>query len=363
MRTSRRGFVVSTLVGTALGGVARSSFAATSYQRSMGPEETAILLAQFESAGDLTSLLTYLHKDAAAIIPDAAIVGWYRNEWFPSGPGPITPYDVTTYNWTWEVNGVTYPNTAEVAFTQSFDNGSVANDVVRLVQYDGVWHWFFGRNREFVNEQIANYAPGSPFVTAESARAAASSHSSGNAGKASSSGSTQASGGKAPYGVAALAGLSADDYLALAPQEAGGIARTDLAPERSYQSNDGRATYRTITYYNTPIKKSELYPVGVVGTITLSHAGDELAYLEEMKKPVMWEGGVVKAPDILQAGSENGVRYQMLYENGSAAVGNVVNLYFTKPGNNLIYVVGSTDSNGPSALAEAMVAKAGRSGA
>lgn len=173
MRTSRRAFVWSALAGMALVGGARPTHA-TSVQRAMGPEDTAVLLAQFETAGDLASLLTYLHRDAAAIIPEGAIAGWYRNVWFPSGPGPISVSGTTFYDWTWEVNGVTYPGTAEVAFVQSFADGSVVNDVVRLVEYDGVWHWFFGRNRDFVNEQIAAYTPGAALLTAESARAGAS---------------------------------------------------------------------------------------------------------------------------------------------------------------------------------------------
>lgn len=366
MRTSRRAFVLST-VGAALVGSAATTRAANA-QQAMGPEDTAVLLAQYEMTGDLTSLLTYLHRDAAAIIPQAAITGWYRNEWIPNGPGPIAPYNTTYYTWTWEVNGVAYPNTAEVAFTQSFADGSVVDDVVRLVEYDGIWHWFFGRNRDFVNQQIANYSPGSPMVTASSAAAAASRSQQSSSDSVpttarSTSGSAQADGSKAPFGVAVLAGLSADEFLSLAPWEAGGISRTDLAPEREATSQDGRTTTRFLTYYNTPVKRSELYPVGVVGVYMLAQGYDEMTFLDDMMQPVMWEGGVMKAPEVVQTGNDNGVEYRMLYENGSAAVGNVVNLYFTKPGDGLVYVIGSTDQNGPSALAEAMVSKARRIGA
>src|SRR5699024_5746374 len=60
----------------------------------------------------------------------------------------------------------TYPYTAEVSFTQPFADGSVATDVVRLVQdHNGEWRWFFGRSREFVDQQIARYVPVMPVQT------------------------------------------------------------------------------------------------------------------------------------------------------------------------------------------------------
>jgi predicted metalloprotease len=71
------------------------------------------------------------------------------------------------------VTGQTYPNTAIVSFKQPFADGSVVEDVVRLVQDDkGEWRWFFGRSREFVDAQIATYAlatpqPASPRSTVE----------------------------------------------------------------------------------------------------------------------------------------------------------------------------------------------------
>lgn len=344
MRTSRREFVSSTVIGAMLAGgmhVAR----AASVRQAAGPEETAVLLASFESAGDLTSLLAYLHKDAAAIIPPAAIVGWYRDVWFPTGPGPITVTGTTIHDWTWAVNGVSYRGTAEVAFVQTFADGSTVSDVVRLVKYDGVWHWFFGRDRDFVNAQIAAYAPDSPLLTAASARAASASQ----------------SGDTAPYGVTALAGLSEDAFLALAPDVAGRIARSPRVPERSSVSGDGRAANRMITYYNDP--DGELYPVGVVGTVTLADGNDELAYLEALLAPVRGEGGGMIAPEVLQSGVDSGVHYQMQTEFASAAVGNATNLYFTTPGNGIVYVIGAVEMSNLAALAEAMVSGVSRRGA
>jgi len=61
-------------------------------------------------------------------------------------------------SWTWPVNGVTYPETAEVSYSQTFSTSAdVVNDVVRLVQSGGEWRWFFGRSQQFVDEQISLY--------------------------------------------------------------------------------------------------------------------------------------------------------------------------------------------------------------
>ena len=67
-----------------------------------------------------------------------------------------TVIDVEFGPWTWEVTGETYPYTATVSFEQPFADGSVVDDVVRLVQdQNGEWRWFFGRTRTFVEAQIA----------------------------------------------------------------------------------------------------------------------------------------------------------------------------------------------------------------
>ena len=110
------------------------------------------------------------------MIPPSAVIGWYQKDFLPRGPGVITVTGIQMRSWTWEVTGITYPNTAEVAFTQPFADGSVVNDVVRLVESDGEWRWFFGRTREFVDEQIARFSGSAPesAITSQSGSAATS---------------------------------------------------------------------------------------------------------------------------------------------------------------------------------------------
>jgi len=120
--------------------------------------ETAVALSRLEAAWDFNTLYDRIHPDAHAVVPRAAVIGWFGNVFAPLGPGISTVTGVRFVSWTWAVTGQTYPYTAEVSYRQPFADGSVAEDVVRLVQdQDGEWRWFFGRDRAFVEEQIGRY--------------------------------------------------------------------------------------------------------------------------------------------------------------------------------------------------------------
>ena len=124
---------------------------------------TAIHLSELEANRDTAALYDLLHPDAAAIIPEEVIAGWYQNDFFPPTPQPIGEItSVTFVTWVWEATGTTYNNTAEVSFIQPFGSGAdttYVSEKVRLVQSrNGQWRWFFGRSEEFVNEQSSTYA-------------------------------------------------------------------------------------------------------------------------------------------------------------------------------------------------------------
>ncbi len=114
----------------------------------------AIDLSRSEAAGDFNTLYDQLHPDAKQIVPWAAVVGWYVEEFAPLGPGVITVQSVRFEDWTWGVTGTRYRNTAVVTYTQPFADGTIVEDVVRLVEHEDGWGWFFGRDRAFVDEQI-----------------------------------------------------------------------------------------------------------------------------------------------------------------------------------------------------------------
>lgn len=124
------------------------------------PFERAVELSELEASGDFNALYDLIHPDAHAVVPRAAVIGWFQDEFAPRGPGVSTVTEIRFVEWTWPVTGRTYPRTAEVSYEQPFANGTVEAGVVRLVQDEtGDWRWFFGRDRAFVEAQIARYAP------------------------------------------------------------------------------------------------------------------------------------------------------------------------------------------------------------
>ncbi|MGH2558565.1 MAG: neutral zinc metallopeptidase [Thermomicrobiales bacterium] len=136
--------------------------ASTFASDSQDAADTAYYLSELEANGQFNALYDLIHPDAHAMIPRAAVIGWYQNEFAPRGASPATISGVRFVTWTWAVTGKTYHRTAEVSFVQTFWDGganTALEDVVRLVKTDGEWRWFFGRSREFIKEQIALYVP------------------------------------------------------------------------------------------------------------------------------------------------------------------------------------------------------------
>jgi hypothetical protein len=119
---------------------------------------TAVHLTELEVAGDFDRLYAWLHPDAQAVVPHAAMEGWYRDVFAQRPPDWMTVDDVRLVEWTWPVTGKVYPSAAEVTFRQRFGDGEETEGVIRLVRDQGVWRWFFGRDRAFVEEQIARSA-------------------------------------------------------------------------------------------------------------------------------------------------------------------------------------------------------------
>lgn len=124
--------------------------------------ETAIALSELEASGNYDRLYNRMHPEARAIIPRAAVVGWFHDEYAPQQPGVITEVTgVRFLDWTWPVTGTTYAHTAEVSYLQPFGpaGGAPVAGTVRLVAIAGDWAWFFGRDAGFVEQQSATYAP------------------------------------------------------------------------------------------------------------------------------------------------------------------------------------------------------------
>ena len=127
----------------------------------------AVEISALEAARNFDAVYDLMHPDAQAIIPRAAVVGWYQNFFADQDAGVLTVTGVSIVSWQWPVTGQIYDQTAEVSFVQPFTrNGVTSNEpeIVRLVDPgDGRGpRWFFGRSREFVDAQIALYQETSP---------------------------------------------------------------------------------------------------------------------------------------------------------------------------------------------------------
>jgi hypothetical protein len=123
--------------------------------------EFAYGLSGLERDGNFDQLYRLMHPDAKAIVPKSAVVGWYQEDFAPQQPQAITEITaVRQVSWIWPVTGKTYPTTYEVDYVQPFGTGPTyeyVNETVRLVPTGNSFGWFFGRSREFVDEQIARF--------------------------------------------------------------------------------------------------------------------------------------------------------------------------------------------------------------
>lgn len=123
-------------------------------------KDAAVKISRLEATRDFDALYNTMHPDAQAIIPREVVVGWYSDDLANKEAGELTATDVRFVDWTWDVNGVTYPNTAEIDFIQPYVIDGAPTEItgtLRLVEINGEWRWFFGQNRKFVDDQIEKY--------------------------------------------------------------------------------------------------------------------------------------------------------------------------------------------------------------
>jgi hypothetical protein len=118
---------------------------------------TAVHLTELEVAGDYDRLYAWMHPDAQALVPRAAMEGWYQEVFATRPPVSVAVDRVRIVEWTWGVTGTRYPAAAEVTLRVRYADGEEAEETTRLVRDGGVWRWFFGRDRAFIKEQIVRY--------------------------------------------------------------------------------------------------------------------------------------------------------------------------------------------------------------
>ena len=120
--------------------------------------QAAETISALEANGNIFAMYRSMHPDARAIIPAPAVIGWYMNEFLHFDESAPRAIKVRFSPWIWNVTGRTYPEAAEVATKQVLDDGRVVWDAVRLVKdREGNWCWFFGKERQFVLDQIERF--------------------------------------------------------------------------------------------------------------------------------------------------------------------------------------------------------------
>lgn len=65
------------------------------------PATAAVIYSEMEAKGLFDLLYQYMHTDAQAIVPQYAVVGWYRDDFAPRGPQVITVTGAQVRPWNW----------------------------------------------------------------------------------------------------------------------------------------------------------------------------------------------------------------------------------------------------------------------
>jgi len=122
-------------------------------------------LSRLEETRAFDTIYDRLYPDVKALVPRAALVGWYTADFTAKRTAELTVTSVAIADWTWPVTGRVYPNAAAVSYVQPYWIAGVRSDVsgvvhlVKTDRSDHPWAWFFGTDQASVEAQIATYAP------------------------------------------------------------------------------------------------------------------------------------------------------------------------------------------------------------
>lgn len=150
-----RGAIAGTTEVLALGPAPATAAAA----REEAVRIAAETIAELERRYAFDALYALLHPDAQREVAFQAVACWYYDEFAPAiTPGEVEIIGLAFGAWTWGVNGVTYPDAAEVAYRQVFRHGTgygepraeVREATQHLVLADRQWRWFFGGDRAWL---------------------------------------------------------------------------------------------------------------------------------------------------------------------------------------------------------------------
>ena len=137
--------------------------------RSEAAQQTAEEILAAAVAGDYNTFFDLLHPDVLAEVPRGVALESFAYIYGATKPGPATITDVKLGDYTWPVNGVTYPDTAEITYTQSFVNSKGKRQEgefkMYLAPYQGQYRWFFGNSDAYIAEIVARFGKVNPSAT------------------------------------------------------------------------------------------------------------------------------------------------------------------------------------------------------
>ncbi|HET7095435.1 MAG TPA: hypothetical protein VFI22_18230, partial [Thermomicrobiales bacterium] len=123
-------------------------------------------ILQLAADRNFNAMYDRMHPDATAVVPRAAAVGAFTAIYQQAQAGQAQIVGVELVSWTWPVTGKTYPVAAKIDFIQPYVDPQQGEQWLRdsmyLVQADGVWRWFFGSSKAFVQQTIAKYGQQGP---------------------------------------------------------------------------------------------------------------------------------------------------------------------------------------------------------
>src|SRR5918995_2269911 len=308
----------------------------------------AIELSRFEANGDYASLVELLHPDAEAIIPLDVVTAWYAEEFAPRDAGEITQVtDVQFIDWTWPVNGKTYPETAEITFEQPY--GGVAEiDTIHLVEFSGAWRWFFGVSLEGANSVIESYAPAYPAVQADPTTAVLTDD------------------GRIPWGLEGVTTVDLTEEqitAALPPEIAGHTLREE--PEEAREADVSYVFAANSTTYSYEDADD---PAMTAGGLTVSRLPTDLSVPQALEEIRSSETSPIDLDDFLrvnlemQDSSEGSVPFLLYRQTADEAVGEVTYLVWGATDGAAIYTATARDLAHLRLLAEGIAAGLGGEG-
>ncbi len=138
----------------------------TDAERAARAAATAEELFGLAAAGGFNALYDRIHPDAHAVIPRVVAVRSFEEIYGQTQAGQAEIIGAQLGEWTWQVTGQTYPEAAQVSFTQPYVDAAgqerINESQMYLVPFEGEWRWFFGNSRAFIAEAIGRFAPPAP---------------------------------------------------------------------------------------------------------------------------------------------------------------------------------------------------------